>query len=256
MIFNRNFMVIGLCASLLLAACSSTPVKKNEAEVPPATSAERVSILPAGPALANPYLQSRAGISRQAQQNFNDAVKAMDNKQWAQAESLLLKVTAENPNLSGAWLNLGFIYRAQDDAAKAEEYFSKAIAANQNNLDAYNALGLLKREAGDFAAAEVNYNKALAVWPWHPASHKNIAILYDLYMGKESEALAHYEAYQELVGESDNNIASWIADLQRRLGVAPKPKVVPQADATASENISTDEAVDSAESEGQEAGNE
>lgn len=223
-----------LLAALLLAACSSSPEKKSKAksgEDVAAVAASGASILPPGPALPNPYLQSKTNASRQAMQSFAEATRAMRNKQWTQAESLLQKIVAENNKLSGAYLNLGLVYRALNDDAKAEQAFNQAIAANPNNLDAYNALAIFKREKGDFAAAQANYTKALSIWPWHPESHKNLAILYDLYMGKNQEALAHYEAYQQLVGESDKNINSWIADMQRRLGIAPKPKAAPEAPA-------------------------
>lgn len=234
-----------LLAALLLAACSSSPEKKSKAKSGKETAivaAPGVSILPPGPALPNPYLQSKTNASRQATQSFAEATRAMRNKQWTQAESLLQKIVTENNKLSGAYLNLGLVYRALNDDAKAEQAFNQAITANPNNLDAYNALAIFKREKGDFAAAQANYTKALSVWPWHPESHKNLAILYDLYMGKNQEALAHYEAYQQLVGESDKNINSWIADMQRRLGIAPKPKAAPAAEASVESEGSAEEA--------------
>ena len=114
-------------------------------------------------------------------------------------------------------------------------------------------LAILKREAGDFAAAEDNYKKAISIWPWHPDSHKNLAILYDLYLGKSEQALAHYEAYQTLAGDSDKNIKSWIADLQRRLGITPKPKAAP---APAAEIVSEPETGDAANAASEESANE
>jgi len=220
-----------LLLALLLGACSSTPGNKpsrtkTAADEGPVAAAG-ASILPPGPVLPNPYMHNKPALARQLVQRFEQATSAMRNKQWAQAETLLQQVIAENPKLSGAYLNLGFVCRAQNDTARAEQAFTRAIEVNHTNLDAYNALALLQREKGEFAAAESNYRKALSVWPWHPESHKNIAILYDLYMGKQQEALPHYEAYQQLVGDNDKQVNSWIADLQRRLGITPKPKAAP-----------------------------
>jgi hypothetical protein len=73
-------------------------------------------------------------------------------------------------------------------------------------------------------------------------------------MGKNQEALAHYEAYQQLVGESDKNINSWIADMQRRLGIAPKPKAAPAVEMSVESEVSAEEA--SAETPVEEAANE
>lgn len=232
-----------LVMTILLSGCTSAPEKKStvsasdKKEVVPAAQAPGASILPAGPATPNPYLQNKPSISRQAAQNFADATRAMRNKQWSQAESLLQKVVAENNKLSGAYLNLGLVYRAQKEDKRAEQAFNDAITANHTNLDAYNQLAILQRETGRFAEAESNYKKALSIWTFHPESHKNLAILYDLYMGKSAEALPHYEAYLQLIGGSDKQATSWIADLQRRLGIAPKPKAAARAEesSTASE---------------------
>jgi len=127
---------------------------------------------------------------------------------------------------------LGLVYHAQKEDKRAEQAFNDAIAANHTNLDAYNQLAILQRESGNFSGAEENYKKALSLWPFHPESHKNIAILYDMYMGKSAEALPHYEAYLQLLGGEDKQATSWIADLQRRLGIAPKPKAAAPAEAS------------------------
>lgn len=224
--------LIASLAVMVLVGCVSGPTKKSAPgsdAAAPIVAAAGASILPAGPITPNPYLQNKSPVSKQAAQNFADATRALRNKQWAAAESLLQKVIAENDRLSGAYLNLGLVYRAQKEDKRAEQAFNNAIAANHTNLDAYNQLAILQREAGNFSAAEANYKKALSLWPFHPESHKNIAILYDLYMGKSAEALPHYEAYLQLLGGSDKQATSWIADLQRRLGIAPKPKAAPAA---------------------------
>lgn len=228
-------LIAGLLV-LVLIGCASAPGKKSKTakgDAAPTVAAAGASILPVGPVTPNPYLQNKPSVSRQAQQNFTDATRAMRNKQWALAESLLQKVVAENSKLSGAYLNLGLVYRAQKEDKRAEQAFNDAIAANHTNLDAYNQLAILQREAGNFSGAETNYKKALSLWPFHPESHKNIAILYDLYMGKSAEALPHYEAYLQLLGGEDKQATSWIADLQRRLGIAPKPKAAAPVEETA-----------------------
>lgn len=210
-----------LALLILLTACSSGPKKADQADAGQLSAeASGSAALPVGPVTPNPYLATKPSISRQAQQLFNDATAAMAKQQWTQAESLLARLVAQYPNLSGAYLNLGIVQHAQGDLEKAEASFTQAIAANSNNLDAYNQLAILKREAGDFAAAEVQYKKALAVWPFHPASHRNLGILYDLYVGRSEQALPHYQAYQQLLPEPDRQVNGWIVDLERRLGAA------------------------------------
>lgn len=235
MIFTKcagTWLLIAVAS--LLVACSNTAPKKSSGGKSKSAAEESIaapgaSILPAGPATPNPYLQNKPSVSRELNQQFVDATRAMRNKQWAQAEGLLQKIITANPRLSGAHLNLGLVYRAQQENNRASQAFSDAIAANHTNLDAYNQLAILQRESGDFAAAESNYKKALSVWPYHAESHKNIAILYDLYLGKSAEALPHYEAYLQLIGGEDKQAKSWIADLQRRLGISVKPKAAVEA---------------------------
>lgn len=236
------FLLLAGLISLLLACSTAAPKKSTKkANAAETIAVPGTSILPVGPATPNPYLQNRPSVSREVSQQFADATRAMRNKQWAQAENLLQKIIASNPRLSGAYLNLGLVYRAQQENKRAEQAFNDAITANHTNVDAYNQLAILQRESGNFAAAESNYKKALSVWPYHAESHKNIAILYDLYLGKSAEALPHYEAYLELVGGEDKQAKSWIADLQRRLGISAKPKasVAPNTESTA--EVTTDE---------------
>ena len=175
------------------------------------------SILPAGPATPNPYLQNPPKLSDQVQVGFNDAVASMQQKKWDQAEVVLKQLAEKNPKLSGIYLNLGIVYRNKGDAVKAVEEFNRAITANPKNLDAYNQLAVLKRESGDFVAAENLYQKALGVWPFYAEGHKNIAILYDLYLSKPEQALPHYLAYQQLLTTPDKQVDSWVAEIQRRL---------------------------------------
>ncbi len=234
--FNKPLFAF-LFGLSLLSACGSAPEKpanqKNiektavatseikadaGAEKPGAAKVETPSsVLPAGPVTPNPYLQNPQKFSEQVEVNFRAAVVAIQQKNWDFAESALKQLAEKNPKLSGVHLNLGIVYRNKGNTEKAAEEFNRAINANIKNVDAYNQLAVLKREAGDFAAAEGLYQKALSIWPFYPEGHKNIAILYDLYLGKPEQALPHYQAYQQLLSASDKQVDSWIADVQRRL---------------------------------------
>jgi len=228
----------------LLTSCSSNPEKSAGAKVEKPATAESnpkaaadtekaapvvkapipSSVLPAGPVTPNPYLQNPQKFSEQVEINFRDAVASMQQKNWAHAEAVLKQLAEKNPKLSGVYLNLGIVYRNKGDAEKAAAEFNRAIAANMKNVDAYNQLAVLKREAGDFNAAEGLYQKALTIWPFYPEGHKNIAILYDLYLGKPEQALPHYQAYQQLLPAPDKQVDSWVADLQRRLNSGKAPE--------------------------------
>jgi tetratricopeptide (TPR) repeat protein len=237
-----KWMLIAFLISLL-SACASSPEKKSKKSKKSkgdeviTLAAPGVSILPPGPATPNPYLQNPPSVNKTIAGQFASAQNAMRNQQWAQAENLLLQIIASNDKLSGAHLNLANVYAAQKQKDQAETSYQMAIAVNPQNLYAYNQFAIFKREAGNFAEAEKLYLQAIQVWPFDATSHKNIAILYDLYMGKPERALPHYEAYLQLVGE-DKQAASWIADLQRRLGIQAKPKAAPAAETSIEVEVS------------------
>lgn len=236
--FNNALSLTALLlAGLLLCACSSNknvsdaPVKKTGAEIAAPASTGSVapvssSVLPVGPRTPNPYSQNVQKYSEQVEVNFQDAANAIQQKNWTRAETVLTSLAEKNPQLSGVHLNLGIVYKAKGDSEKAVAEFNRAITANSRNVEAYNHLAVLKREAGDFAAAESLYQKALNIWPFYPDGHKNLAILYDLYLGKPEQALPHYLAYQQLLPAPDKQLDSWIAELQRRLGIKPVAKAV------------------------------
>ncbi len=204
--------------ALLVAACGGGV--KEDAEQPeqaPAPvdgeeSAEVPLVL-----IPNPYLLDPPSVSNRAKQEFARATAAMDAKQWKQAEGLLLLMTETYPKLSGPHVNLGICRYHQQNLEGAEAALNSARELNAANMDAYTWLGTLYREQGRFADAEQIYLAALEVWPHHPESHRNLGILYDLYMGRFEQALQHYKLLQQLSTEEDRQVKGWVMDLERRL---------------------------------------
>lgn len=169
--------------------------------------------------LPNPYLANPRSVSGGIQKMFDRALELHRAKNWPEAELAWQELALSAPKLSGPVLNLGIVYEATGKPELAESSYRKAIEVNNLNVNAYNHLAILKRQQGDFTGAEALYGQALQVWPDHPASHRNIAILYDLYMGKLELALDHYERYRDLTPEPEPALKGWIRDLQRRLDI-------------------------------------
>ncbi len=162
----------------------------------------------------NPYLALAPEVPAAAQSRFDEAVGFLKQGNVSAAESRFLDLTRDYPSLSGPWLNLGLVYLRSDRREQAKTQFERAIAANKLNLNAHNQLAILFREEGEFAAAEQHYLQALKVWPDHVASLRNLGILYDVYMGRQIEALEYYQRAQALA--PDRQMRGWIADLKRR----------------------------------------
>lgn len=207
--------LIPLTLAAMLAACSNLPQPTQAPPVEPETPApeEGVVFTP----VPNPYLGSQRNLSDQVLAIFMDAQQAMEAEKWQQAQALLEQMTQNHPDLSGPFVNLGLIYRQQGDPERAAQAFRQAIAVNSLNGEAYNQLAILHRERGEFAEAEKLYLKALDVWPHNPVVHRNLGILYDLYMGRLSEALQHYKMSQKVISEPERKVEGWIVDLERRI---------------------------------------
>lgn len=206
-----------LCLLLALTtSCASTGKKKKDDK-----PADAVATIPdAGVPITlipNPYLAQEVKVSAAAQSAFRNALVAMQSEDWATAEKQLLALSAANPQLSGPQVNLGLLYWRQDKLKEAEAAFNQALTLNPLNNDVYVQFGLFLREQGRFVEAEKIYLKALEVWPHNQAAHRNLGILYDLYMGKFDAALQHYEMVLKLSSEPNKEVEGWIIDLKRRL---------------------------------------
>lgn len=165
----------------------------------------------------NPYLKSKKRLTSDDRLLWESAVVAMKAGNLAAAEKDFLALTNNDSSLSGPLLNLAIIYASKKDPATALDYSEQAIRANTLNGDAYNYRAFLLREEGRFEEAEKVYKHALSIWKDNPDSHRNLGILYDLYLGKLSLALTHYQYYQKLLPEPDRQVKGWIIDIDRRL---------------------------------------
>lgn len=148
---------------------------------------------------------------------FEDALAAMREQRFTDAEVLLLELTEREPELSGPWVNLGAVYLAMDDQQAAQEAFQRAIDLNPDNCAAYNQMGILSRQNGDFLTAEANYLACVERVPDFREAYLNLGILYELYLGRLPEALAAYRTYQSLLDTPDRRVEGWVVDLERRL---------------------------------------
>lgn len=165
----------------------------------------------------NPYLANPPKVPAQAKLVFKQGLEAMRNNKLAEAKAKFNQLVGSFPELSGPYVNLGIIAARQKQNKEAENYLLQAIAVNELNLLAYNHLGVVYREQGDFFKAEQAYKDAIKTWPGYAEAHLNLAILYDIYMGRLEEALRMYKRYTRLTDSPDKRSRGWIADIERRI---------------------------------------
>lgn len=152
-----------------------------------------------------------------ASAQFEAAVAAQRAQQWPEAERQFNQLLEKYPYLSGPALNLALICAQTQRPQQAEDYFRRALRINPGNAAAGVQYGVWLRTQGRFAEAETVYLQALERSPADADAHLNLAILYDLYLGRLEPALDHYQRYLTASGVADSPVQGWVADLQRRL---------------------------------------
>ncbi|MFC6924331.1 tetratricopeptide repeat protein [Microbulbifer taiwanensis] len=205
---NSGIRSLLLTAAIsILAACSSTGTPDQPVE---GSGGERL-------VTANPYLAQAGRAPAAAREGMEIARQAFEAGDVATAEAELQKLTESWPKLSGPWFNLGIVQSRAGNTETAEQSLRQAIAVNDSNVFAWNQLAALLRDAGRFDEALQCYREALARWPDYGDAHRNLGILFDLYLQQPQKALQHYRAAQSLRQEPDKQLAGWIVDLERRL---------------------------------------
>jgi lipoprotein NlpI len=194
-------LALVLAVSVLLAACAAPATKESEPK---------------------PDKAKAAAVSPEVSKKYEAALKAMRDDDKPRAEQLLTQLTNAYPKLSGPYTNLGILYYRESKVDEAEKAFQSAIQVNPNSAVSYNHLGIINRNKGQFKEAEQLYEKALQINPDYAYAHLNLGILLDLYIGDLPKALEHYNRYQSLSKEKDEEVHKWIVDLERRIKRANK----------------------------------
>ena len=210
--FCKPLTLFVLC-SALLAACSGNPT------VPDTTGSAEATADESGKRIAspNPYLADSGSVPSGAKAGLARAREHFVQQQYPAAEAELKQVVAQWAVLSGAWLNLAKVQLKLNQPEQAEASLKQAVAVNENNVFAWNTLGVLLRDQGRFDEARSAYENALSHWPDFAVAHRNLGILFDLYLHQPEQALHHYREARALEPEEDRVLLGWIMDLERRL---------------------------------------
>jgi tetratricopeptide (TPR) repeat protein len=168
----------------------------------------------------NAYLEQKqarlANVPAQVIKKYQQALTLMKSQQWQSAEQLFEQVLLTQPQLSGAYVNMGLIAIAQKDFNRANKQLDKALLANPINPYAYQVKGRVARLTGNFEQAEKSYLKALDIWPEYPEAQVNLAILLELYRGRLLDARKYYSSYLVLKAD-DQQVQRWLAGVEIKI---------------------------------------
>ena len=155
----------------------------------------------------------------QAQDDYNQAVKAQQGNNLDQAITLYQKAISEAPSESAYAYALGTAYQAKGDLDNAIASYQKALSLDPKNTDYKNASATAKQlkaapvmdeavkkhTAGDLAGAIPLYEQALGINPDYAHGWTNIASAYQANGDFQKALDAYNKAYSlDNKGETDN----------------------------------------------------
>jgi tetratricopeptide (TPR) repeat protein len=220
---NVVFLILGI---LVLQGCQTVDdnvENKKPEEITPVRILTPIEKIHQSP---NLYLTNSSLITESMTTQFALAKKSFNNEEWVKANKQLLALTIAAPTLSGPWLLLGDIAKAQNEMDHAIAHYQQAIYVNEHNYFARNRLAALLRMQGDFVGAKEQYQQAIVSWPAFTNARRNLGVLLDLYIGDTENALKHYQtaaSLDELNNRPvDRKLKGWIADLSRQVAASKK----------------------------------
>ncbi len=205
-------------ASLILAGCSTntaitTPKPAKEKSAVPSSSDDTIGSKKIDLSTLSPITDTSS-----KEDIFAYAVALMSHGRYKDAQPLLLSLTQKHPELSGPHINLAICYFHSGKLEEAEARLNQALSLKPENPVIYDYLARIYRDNGKFEMARDNYLRAIDIAPDYAPAQRNLAILYDLYLGQTKDALTHYQHYQRLAATPDKYVAIWIRDLAKRTG--------------------------------------
>ncbi len=148
---------------------------------------------------------------------YQSALTLLNNKNYLNADKILLNLSQELPEFSGLWINLGLSNLLQKKPVIAEKYLNKALVLSPEIPQTLNLMGLLATHNRQVKSAEDYYKKAIKQDGNYSNAHYNLALLYDIYLQDTAKAITHYRRYLTLIENNDKITLSWLEQLEASL---------------------------------------
>lgn len=155
-------------------------------------------------------------LTEELQQQYRQGLQLLQQEAYARALTHWQALAQDYPDYPGIWVNLAISQYQQRQWSESWLSLERAEGIDAEFCPIHAVKGLLARQRGQFQQALERYLAALACNPNDLVSHKNVAILYDLYQQDLVQALHHYRIVQAQQSETDDQLSMWISDLERR----------------------------------------
>ena len=107
-------------------------------------------------------------------QLLQQAIKAHQQQQSAQAEALYLEILSQEPDHFAALDLLGILYAQEGRFVEAIDCFEAALKIDPNSANCHNHLANCLKSSGDFPAAMTHFQTALKLQPNYPEAYNNL----------------------------------------------------------------------------------
>ena len=159
----------------------------------------------------------RKNMSNKQQTLYDEALTAIENKDYRDAIKRLESITKQNDTLAEVYLNLALAHYQLEAFANSESAAQRAVQLDPGSPNTQYMLGLASLQTNQIETARTALEKAIEYDNEHAYAHYNLALIYDIYYQQLQSAIDHYQRYVLLVDEDDTETRDWIEQLKGSL---------------------------------------
>ena len=185
---------ISLILMIFLAGCVTLKPESGQQTSPADINLSETEVEDVGRGFV---IKETAQLDESSRKEFEEAVLLLKDEAYDRAIEILEKIIEQSPGVTAPYIDLGIAYHRIGDDEKAEKQFKDALELFPGHPVACNQYGMLLRRTGKFNEARGVYEQALVEYPSYYPVHRNLGILYDLYLNDLSKAIENGEGISE-----------------------------------------------------------
>ncbi len=155
--------------------------------------------------------------AQQRELRYQEALALLEDQRLQEAESKFQAFVAQHPEFPGAYLNLAYITRDQQNLDASLLWVDRCLEIDDQIAEAYNHRAQLKLAKGEVHDALQDYRTALSIRNDYLNAHYNLALLYDVYLQDIVASVKHYQAYLDLLPQDDERTREWVQYLNNSI---------------------------------------